>query len=209
LKTLFSVVCLVLLCSHAKGEGDESTIPKFASESAKAAMKSFDSKIAILGEKLNEQVVVAKNELRAGLTKATEEAVAAKDFSEVARISTYLESPQFGETQQVSATERKIITALKVENTKLKFDLKAASEPDPIVGVWDYSNGSVVECVSNGGAVSNGKMVAVWRRVEKSNTYILGYIEKLYADRLVLQSDGNTMELTGPKGSHLRLTRRK
>ncbi|EMI40285.1 hypothetical protein [Rhodopirellula sp. SWK7] len=208
MRIVLLLTCVAVFSSPLRGDDVSSSPPDFSSKSAEVAIQAYSDRLAFLDQKLAEQITAAKDQLREDLSEAAEVAVSAKDFAEVSRISGYIESPQFGVISQLSAREEKSSSRWKVENSKLRAELNLLKVSDPITGFWDYNNGNVLEYLTNGSVLQNGRTVAVWRRLEGTSTYLCAYVDKLYADRLQMMPDGRSIVLTGPTGKKMRLDRK-
>ena len=83
---------LVCLQQSTAQEKEKATESKFESIAAKNAVNKFQDRLALLDAKLMEQVELARGELKTDLEKALDLANEAKDFPEIQRIASYLES---------------------------------------------------------------------------------------------------------------------
>lgn len=149
---------------------------------------------------------VARQQLRSDLEKSAKAAVAAKDFAEVQRISTFLQSEQFGSKPNQGPPASRVLAQLRLQTSKLEKELAAYRQADPIVGAWNYNNGNTCDYLADGTVMLGGKQTAIWRRT-KDGSYLVAFIERKAADRLQLLPDGRTIALTGPGNSKMRLDR--
>ncbi|OHB79665.1 MAG: hypothetical protein A2W31_03325 [Planctomycetes bacterium RBG_16_64_10] len=197
---------MAILASQPRPDDETVAVPTiFRSETAKKAIETFSSRLKILDNGRNEQIEEAKKQLRADLEKAAEVAVTNKDFSEVKRISSYLESKDFGQKASQTTLWR-TITDLKREVARLNDLVASLKKVDPIVGVWNYNNGNVCEYLADGTVILRGSLIAIWRSLG-NRSYIVAFTGGQAADRLQVQADWRTILLIGPDGSRRRLDR--
>lgn len=116
-----------------------------------------------------------------------------KNFDEIERITKILRDLE----SEPKRTDRQAPTdnlALKSTIKKLEKRIADLSAPDPIVGVWKYFNGNVIEISADGRVEMSGNMIAIWRRMS-NGTYVMAFHHPYagVSDELTLQQDGKKM----------------
>jgi len=181
----------------------------FKSTDAKQAVRAFHDRMKLLDEKLDEQIGLARTELKKTLEAALVTATDNKDFSEVQRISTFLNSHL--ESYNAQPPEPNSSSAsLKRRIKELEKQLETMQKPDPIAGHWRYRNGNVPEYTPDGWLLLNGKPIGLWRR-HNDGSYTSAYLNSFggISDRMLLDPTGMSFELTNVKGKKFQIPRAK
>ena len=192
---------LVCLQQSTAQEKEKATESKFESIAAKNAVNKFQDRLALLDAKLMEQVELARGELKTDLEKALDLANEAKDFPEIQRIASYLESnADPGKRPETEPSKSTNVSSLQKQIRILQTELANAKMMDPIVGKWDYHNGNQCDFTEDGWVMLKGVPIGLWRR-HKDGSYAVAFLNNFNgtSDQLQLRADGQACEFIGSK----------
>ena len=208
LMTLLVILLAPVVSAHSQEQVGADV--DFKTTDAKQAIRSFHDRMKLLDEKLDEQIGLARTKLKKSLEAALLGETEKKNFAEVQRISTFLNSHLESYNAQPSRPKSNS-ASLKRRIKELEKQLEVIQKPDPIAGFWRYHNGNVTEYTPDGWLLLNSKPIGLWRR-HSDGTYTSAYLNTFgsgTSDRMVLDPNGMTFELTDVKGKKVQITRVK
>ena len=134
-KAITAVLLVLTIALPAISQDNVRAEPKFSSKAAKAAVAGFRQKVAMLNTKLEEQIDLARAEMNKDLEGALKDAVDKKDFSEVQRISSFIESKM-----QLAEKPPRSLKKAQMEIGQLKKKIESLTPSDDR-GIWMHSSG--------------------------------------------------------------------
>lgn len=128
MRLLVFIAFISAFATVSSGQNTSKAKVEFKTDSALEAVAEYEEKLAYLQKRMREHVALAKKQLTSDLQASMNDSIESRNFAEIERISTFLQGKTTLSTDALSSTDKATITSLKLEVTKLKSELKVASQ---------------------------------------------------------------------------------